>query len=212
MNGLLLKEFFTLKRYILSYVTVLVMFLFISIYMGSISYFQSMTSMSLGMLTLTGMTYDKMFGWDKMVLTLPYKRNKIVLSKYICCVMVSALSLIFSTVVGMTVSMFVPISEETITDVILMAIILFGLLVLAYAIILPLVYKLGVEKARYFMILSIMVPVFVFLSIYEYVPETLKIFIETHFAITGIMFLGLVAICYIISYRISVAIYKSKEF
>lgn len=212
MNGLLLKEFFTLKRYILSYVTVLVMFLFISIYMGSISYFQSMTSMSLGMLTLTGMTYDKMYGWDKMVLTLPYKRNKIVLSKYICCVMVSALSLIFSTVVGMTVSMFVPISEETITDVILMAIILFGLLVLAYAIILPLVYKLGVEKARYFMILSIMVPVFVFLSIYEYVPETLKIFIETHFAIFGIMFLGLVAICCIISYRISVAIYKSKEF
>ena len=75
MSGLLFKEFYTLKRYIVSYGAVLVMFAFISVYMKSAAYLQAMLATSLGMLTFTGMTYDKMYGWDKMVLTMPVCRG-----------------------------------------------------------------------------------------------------------------------------------------
>ncbi|MEE1242517.1 MAG: ABC-2 transporter permease [Frisingicoccus sp.] len=211
MSGLLFKEFYTLKRYIVSYGAVLVMFVFISVYMKSAAYLQAMLAMSLGMLTFTGMTYDKMYGWDKMVLTMPVSRGTVVRSKYITSVLVAGASLAVSTLIGIVMMQFVPM-EDGLAEMGVTAMVLFGVLMFAYAIILPLIYKFGVEKARIFMVAAIMVPIIILVSVAKYIPAQIVQYLDEHFLFSSIIFIAAAFICYVISYFISVRIYSQKEY
>lgn len=87
MSGLLVKEYYTLRRYFKQYILLYIFFGVISIYMESLIYFQAMVTMSMSMLIFTGMSYDAMAGWDKFVMTMPVSRKEVVLSKYVSCVM-----------------------------------------------------------------------------------------------------------------------------
>ena len=173
MNGLLLKEYHTLKRYIMSYGFAFLLFLVLSIYMRSAVYLQSMLTMSLGMLAFTGMTYDKMYGWEKLVLTMPVKRSSVVASKYIASVIMAVIALVISTGIGMMMTQIIPSVEESLEEMAVLGIILFGVIMFVYAIVLPLIYKLGVERARVYMVAVVMIPFFLFLSLAEYGPMTL---------------------------------------
>lgn len=212
MTGLLSKEFYTLKRYALSYGAALVMFLMLSIMMGSAMYLQSMLTMSLGMLTLTGMTYDKMYGWDKLVLTMPVKRSQIVLSKYIANIIMGIVALTLSTGIGVVVVHFFKMEEESSEILLITAVLLLAVLLLVYAIILPLIYKMGVERARIFMVMVVMVPVLFISLIVDYIPESWILFIGEHVVLSGSLFVGAAVLCYVVSYFVSVKIYKAKEF
>ena len=212
MIGLLYKEFYTLKRYIRSYSVVFVVFLLASISMKSPVYLQSMLAMCLGMLVLTGMSYDKAYGWDRMVQTLPVKRESIVLSKYVTSVLLNVFSLVFSTVVGMIISTFVPMGEDALSQMLFMAATLMSILMLGYAVIFPIIYKFGVERARIVMAAVFIIPVLLIMNLLEDVSTELLGWIEENVVVSGILFFGLSLLCYIVSYFISVKIYKSKEF
>ena len=213
MTGLLYKEFYTLKRYLKQYSTILIMFTLISVYMKSVIYLQSMLSMSLGMLTFTGITYDKMYGWDKLALTMPVSRSGIVLSKYIMSALVSATALIVSSVIGIVIKQFVPV-EEGIEDILMVAVVLFGALLLIYAVILPIIYKFGVEKARIMMFGIIAIPIVLITILVRYIPEPTQFieFINSHVVLTGLIYLVICILIDVISYFISVHIYNQKEF
>ena len=212
MTGLLYKEFYTLKRYLKQYSTILIMFALISVYMKSVIYLQSMLSMSLGMLTFTGITYDKMYGWDKLALTMPVSRSGIVLSKYIMSALVSASALIVSSVIGIVIKQFVPV-EEGMSDILMVAV-LFGALLLIYAVILPIIYKFGVEKARIMMFGVIAIPIVFITIIVRYIPVPTGFieFINSHVVLTGLIYLLICILIDVISYYISVHIYNQKEF
>ena len=213
MTGLLYKEFYTLKRYLKQYITILIMFTLISVYMKSVIYLQSMLSMSLGMLTFTGITYDKMYGWDKLALTMPVSRSGIVLSKYIMSALVSASALIVSSVIGIVIKQFVPV-EEGMSDILMVAVVLFGALLLIYAVILPIIYKFGVEKARIMMFGVIAIPIVFITIIVRYIPVPTGFieFINSHVVLTGLIYLLICILIDVISYFISVHIYNQKEF
>lgn len=213
MTGLLYKEFYTLKRCLKQYSTILIMFALISVYMKSVVYLQSMLTMSLGMLTFTGITYDKMYGWDKLALTMPVSRSGIVLSKYIMSALVSATALIVSSVIGIVIKQFVPV-EEGIADILMVAVVLFGALLLIYAVILPIIYKFGVEKARIMMFGIIAIPIVLITILVRYIPEPTQFieFINSHVVLTGLIYLVICILIDVISYFISVHIYNQKEF
>ena len=212
MVGLLYKEFYTLKRYLRSYSVVFFVFLLESISMKSPMYLQSMLSMCLGMLVLTGMSYDKSYGWDRMVQTLPVKRESIVLSKYVSSVILNIFSLVVSTIVGIIISMFIPMGADVLSELCFMAVMLLSILMLAYALIFPIIYKVGVERARIVMAAVFIIPVLLVMNLFEDVSPDLLLWIEEHFVISGILFIAFSLICYIVSYFISVKIYKNKEF
>lgn len=212
MVGLLYKEFYTLKRYIRSYSVVFIVFLLASISMKSPIYLQSMLAMCLGMLVLTGMSYDKSYGWDRMVQTLPVKRESIVLSKYVTSVLLNVFSLVFSTAVGTIVSIFIPMGEDVFKEMLFMAATLLSLLMFGYAIIFPIIYKFGVERARIVMAAVFIIPVLFVMNLLEDVPMDLLGWIEEHIVLSGMIFFILSLISYIVSYCLSVKIYKNKEF
>ena len=169
--------------------------------------------MSLGMLTFTGITYDKMYGWDKLALTMPVSRSGIVLSKYIMSALVSASALIVSSVIGIVIKQFVPV-EEGMSDILMVAVVLFGALLLIYAVILPIIYKFGVEKARIMMFGVIAIPIVFITIIVRYIPVPTGFieFINSHVVLTGLIYLLICILIDVISYFISVHIYNQKEF
>ncbi|MBQ2288127.1 MAG: ABC-2 transporter permease [Lachnospiraceae bacterium] len=212
MIGLLYKEFYTLRRYITSYATALVMFIVLSVLMKSAVYLQSMLAMSLGMLTLTGMSYDKMYGWDKMVLTMPLKRSQIVLSKYIANAVMGIVSMVISSGLGIVLLSIIPMEEDSLGIMVITGVLLFAVLLIIYAVILPLMYKFGVERTRIYMAGVVVLILVGLTTVMEYVPDTFFGYLEDHVVMSGAAFVSFACVCYILSYFISVGIYQKKEF
>ena len=212
MSGLLVKEFYTLRRYLKQYVILFIFFAVLSVYMDSAIYFQAMATMSMCMLVFTGMSYDAAAEWDKYVLTMPISRRDVVRSKYIECIICGISAIILGVLFSIIIDNIHPMVEIGFMLTAIMAAVLLCLILVFYSILLPLIYKLGVEKARILMVAVIMVPIFLILGTAEYLPETVLSFIEQHANLFAAVGVAVCILMYIISYCISVGIFSKKEF
>lgn len=151
MKGLLLKDIYNLRKIGKQYLLILLFFTCYCFFLKNPSFFPMMTVMSFSMLVLTSMGYDEVAGFDKYVLTLPLNREDLVRTKYLLLVLL----LIFSFVLGMLgstlIGLFMQGETEPILDQMLSVAPVVVIFLLVYATILPLVFKLGVEKARMMM-------------------------------------------------------------
>lgn len=212
MSGLLVKEYYTLRRYIKQYILLFIFFGALSVYMDSVIYFQAMVTMSMCMLVFTGMSYDSTAGWDKYVMTMPVSRKDVVRSKYIICVIYAAIAIVVSGIFSIIINRIYPMEDVGLMLMTIMAMTLLCLIFIIYSILLPMIFKLGVEKTRILMIAVIMIPVFAILGTAEYMPESVLDFIEQHAAIFGAAGVIMSVLIYCISYFISVGIFSKKEF
>lgn len=212
MGGLLVKEYYTLRRYLKQYIVLFIFFGVLSIYLDSAIYFQAMVTMSMCMLVFTGMSYDAAAGWDKFVLTMPVSRKDVVLSKYVSCVIYAASAIVVSTIFSIFINNIHPMEDVGLGLMLTVAATLFCLIFIIYSILLPMIFKLGVEKTRILMIAVIMIPVFAILGTAEYMPEYVLDFIEQHAVIFGAAGVIMSVLIYCISYFISVGIFSKKEF
>ena len=211
MTGLLYKEFYTLRRYLNSYVAAFVMFIVLSAIMESGFYLQSMLAMSLGMLSLTGMSYDKMYGWDKMVLIMPLKRSQIVLSKYIANAVMGIVALVLSTGFGILISRLFKMNDAP-ADMCVTGAVIFVVLMIIYSVLFPLIYKFGVEQTRIYMAGVVALMLIGFITLIDKLPKSMMLFIEEHIVMCGVTFFCFGCFCYLISYIVSVKIYEKKEY
>lgn len=212
MSGLLVKEYYTLRRYLKQYILLFIFFGVLSVYLDSAIYFQAMVTMSMCMLVFTGMSYDSTAGWDKYVMTMPVSRKDVVLSKYVSCVIYAASAIVVSTVFSIIINRIHPMEDGGLMLMSTVAATLLCLIFIIYSILLPMIFKLGVEKTRILMIAVIMIPVFAILGTAEYMPESVLDFIEQHAAIFGAAGVIMSVLIYSISYFISMSIFSKKEF
>lgn len=212
MSGLLVKEYYILRRYMKQYVILFIFFGVLSVYQDSAVYFQAMVTMSMCMLVFTGMSYDATAGWDKFVMTMPVSRKDVVRSKYISCVTYAVGAVVLGTLFSIVIGAIHPMGDSDPILTVIMAATLLCLTFVIYSILIPLIYKLGVEKARILMVAVIMIPIFAILGGSEYLPETALDFIEQHTNLIAAVGVVLCILMYIISYYISVGIFSKKEF
>lgn len=212
MSGLLVKEYYTLRRYLKQYILLFIFFGVVSVYLDSAIYFQAMVTMSMCMLVFTGMSYDAVAGWDKFVMTMPVSRKDVVLSKYASCVIYAVGAIAVSTIFSVIINSIHPMENSSLILMAAMAATLLCLIFIIYSILLPMIFKLGVEKTRILMIAVIMIPVFLILGAADYLPETVSNFIEQHAAIFGAAGVIMSVLIYFVSYFISVSIFGKKEF
>ena len=212
MSGLLVKEYYILRRYMKQYVILFIFFGVLSVYQDSAVYFQAMVTMSMCMLVFTGMSYDATAGWDKFVMTMPVSRKDVVRSKYISCVTYAVGAVVLGTLFSIVIGGIHPMGDSNPILTVIMAATLLCLTFVIYSILIPLIYKLGVEKARILMVAVIMIPIFAILGGSEYLPETALDFIEQHTNLIAAVGVVLCILMYIISYYISVGIFSKKEF
>ena len=167
MSGLLAKEYYVLRRYMRQYVFLFIFFGALSIYMNSVTYFQAMVTMSMSMLIFTGMSYDAASGWDRFVLTMPVSRKDVVRSKYVSCLIYAVIAIGASTLCSIIINTIYPMEDGVLMVLGIVAVTLLCLIFIIYSILLPMIFKLGVEKSRILMIAVIMIPIFIMLGAAE---------------------------------------------
>lgn len=155
MMGLLLKDVLNLKKYLRQLLIVSVIMIIFYMQLGSISFIYFMLAMMFSMVVITTISYDELAKWDKYALTMPLSRRDIVTSKF--------LFLLLANVTGLVISFVISIVDyylngTNIKESSLLYICAFLIGIVWFSIILPIIFKLGVERARLFMILIFFIP------------------------------------------------------
>ncbi len=156
MTGLIVKDFLVSKRYMRTIFLLLAFYALFSFAMGSSSFILFMTPLFFTMMTITSFAYDNAAKWNTYALTMPVTRGDLVFSKYI----VSALYALSGCVLALVVSAVVDlVSGRPLTGELGMMVLgALGASLTIISIVLPLIFKFGVEKARMMMVAVFVIP------------------------------------------------------
>lgn len=153
MKGLLIKDIYILREYCKSIIFIMLIYLFVIIFADSKAGIgvDGFVAAYIPALAITTLSVDERNGWLNAVDSLPVKRSDVVLSKYIITIMISVIcALIFALVRGIKAG-FPAAAELFFMNA--------GIGMLANAIELPAIFKLGVDKSRYINVFVIMIVV-----------------------------------------------------
>ena len=148
MKGLLLKDIYNLRKVGKQYLLILGFFTIYCFFLKNPSFFPMMTVMSFSMLVLSSMGYDEAAGFDKYALTLPVNREDLVRTKYLLLLLLLAAGFVVGMAGNVLINLFMPGVKDPFLEQIVSSTAVTIVFLLVYATLLPLVFKLGVEKAR----------------------------------------------------------------
>lgn len=203
MRALILKDLLCLRQQAKSVGLVLLVWLVLSVATSNGQFFCALGVVYIIMLPMMTLNFDERSKWDSRALTMPVTRTQLVLSRY-------ATSLLAGLVLcglGAVVIAVVDGPEKAANSV---GFFLLGVLMLAVA--MPLMLKLGVDKARILVALCYLVP---FLGLL--LAEKLGVDVEEALASlsgpnTALIAAATVLAALALSVLASLSIYRHKEF
>lgn len=152
MKGLLIKEFLGMRRYFKTLGLMLGLYVVICIFTKSTAVLAALGGFLAMICTLSAFSYDNYNHWDEFALSLPLTRKDLVQSKYLFMVIISLVAAVIVGLCSLVIGLIsgIPMNE-------IMAGALGGLLasLLLGGLVIPLVYIFGVEKARYALIIVV---------------------------------------------------------
>ena len=207
MKGLLLKELFMLRKSWFAITILTVTFAVVGIFSGEtgmlliVPLFMSVWSVSF-------MNMDEISKWQQYSLALPYGRRKIVSSKYLMILILNTLSIVF-IIIAYLIS--IALGKNGFSADLLLTLILLSLIMgIVYpSLLLPLVYKLNTEKGR--MVLMIINGIVGGASV---AFMQTSVFGDIFGNISGFLpfiIIAVVAVLYMLSWQLSVRIYKKRD-
>lgn len=208
MTGLLMKDLLNLKRTLLGMLGLMAIYgVVFSALMGDASSFlSSMLTVIFITVTVSSFSYDALVRWDRYALSLPVSRQDLVASKYLLAVVLAAVGAIAAFAMGVIMGLFH--HDLVLEELGLSTVISVGGGLLIVAILLPLIFKFGVEKSRLMLIGVVLIPlglVYLLKWLQIPLPDFSILMTQAWLApLAGLLFLGL-------SYFISVAIFQRKE-
>lgn len=216
MKGLIIKDILNLRNYMKQLILVFIFFVAYGIFLKNGVFVGSMITLMLSMQVITTMSYDEYAKWDKYALTMNVNRKDIVLSKYVFFIM----SIIIGIVVGIISSSLINIISDSnigIDEILVTSIMVPCVFAILFCIIIPIVFKVGVEKARVVMMAIFFTPTILGFIIFKMaekanipMPDEATLDMIFKFGLIGLIVLTVVFI--FISYKISLSIYNKKEF
>ncbi|OMK35564.1 hypothetical protein BER30_002232 [Clostridioides difficile] len=148
MKGLILKDLLNLKGNIKFILLFIIMFGFMSsLGDGNVNNFIGVIIVLCTTMIVSTFSYDDLNKWDSYVLTMPINRNDIVLSKYLTMLIFSFIGVLVSLIVSVTIGYFkntLILNETLLINALILSIsVCFGSLIL------PLIYKFGIERGSF---------------------------------------------------------------
>ena len=203
MKGLIIKDILNLKKQAKLVAMVTVFYLFFSVVTENNSMFGAMVLVLFAMMPITAISYDERANWDKYALTMPVSRTHMVLSKYVLGLILSVFALILNLIAQ--IALGTEMNMENITTVS----VIFAISIIFISLLLPIMFKLGVEKGRMMMFMVLMLPTLIIIMFSKLVdsPPTEEMMLKALYLLPFIT-----VIFYISSIFISINIYKKKEF
>lgn len=209
MLGLLIKDFMAIRRQGKIMLFLLAFYLILGLTANNNDFVGTMVLVICMLQPITTIAYDEKANWDKYALSLPVSRQAIVLSKYLFGIILSLLSialLIAFTALSASLSPEINFIKEILVAVAKGA---SGLILLA--IILPILFKFGVEKGRLIMMAVFFIPTIIIALAAKFglsLPNPSLEFIKLVLYASPLLIILLLAA----SYAISLRIYRHKEF
>ena len=212
MIGLMRKDFYSMLLYLRQVVIVV---LFIGVF-SAMTKSTSMVGCMLIFLSLnmvqSCLFVDEKNHWDQYALTMPLLRKDVVKARYVILVLIGLAS--FALGIASNVVLCLVFRENSLADSVLTTVTVFLFYMLSYTISIPFAYRLSADKARYVMMGVMVGGAAVIGSVLHLFPElkTLAAPALQMLPAIGAAALVFLAAAFVISYKISVAIYEKKEF
>ncbi len=201
MKGLILKDIINLKQQAKVYLLIIAIWLVIGISSKDGGFFGMLICVFAIFLPITALSYDEKAKWDKYSLTMPVSKKEVVLSKYVLALAVSVVGFMISLVFNIVIS-------KAFAESLSASAVYWGISILIFSIVLPLMYKFGVEKGRMLILIVFLIPALfaVFMSKLN-VSHPSEVFMSSLKFILPIFIL----LALIISVWASIKIYTNKE-
>ena len=207
MKGLLLKDWYMMKKYCRAYLLIAVVFIALSFFSNDNMFFVFYPCLLCGMIPVNLLGYDERSRWMQYSGTLPYTKTQIVSGKYLIGLL-SQITILVATGVAQAAKMLIAHNFELGDFAVLMLLMLI-VSTLTSSICLPFVFKLGVEKGRtaYYIMIGFVCGASVLASSIlrgQLVSEIQPNLILALVAVAGI---GI----YILSWYLSIVFFKKRE-
>jgi len=204
MSGLMMKDLFNLRPMAKTLILMFFIFGIIFIPMGNVMTVYFLLMIFAALLPMTSLTMDDLAKWDRYALTMPVTRKDIVTSKYLLMIIFFCVSIVISGIIAGFSYYLMPQNATP-----LWFIILVGSLGLFYgALLFPLLYKFGSEKARYMMFVLMAVIGILLVGWFALFGESVTGNLLIYILITAAVSVA----AFIASYFVSVRLYEKKEF
>ena len=156
MTGLIWKDFLVMRKSLKSYLLIMVLYVVLA-YLDVLNYGFIITfiQVMLMVLPISAFSYDELAKWDRYAIALPLGRGKVVGARYLFVLTLTAIT----AAIGLfgTASLALVREAEPVEMLLTLEVsTTIGLLV--PAILLPLCYKLGAERARPYLYAIIFIP------------------------------------------------------
>lgn len=211
MKGLIIKDLIALKKQVKIFLILAAFYIVFSIVTKNTGMFGAMVILLCVMMPITTMSFDEHYKWDRYALSLPISRKTVVISKYVLGILLDLAAIVIvaptSIVIGSVVG------KMEINESLVASLAIGGVALLFLSIILPIIFKFGVEKGRMLMMTIFFVPAILVMLISSLgiaLPNKLmleKLTIYLPFVLP-VMVIGVL----LISIYISIGIYTRKEF
>lgn len=207
MKGLILKDIYALRKQGKILLLLLVFYFFYSIMTKNVSMLSAMVAMLCAITPITTLSYDELCKWDRYALSMPVSRKMIVLSKYIFGMLLVLIGMIIVAPISAGIVTYT--GEMNIKTALLILLAISGIGIVFFSLIMPLLFKFGVEKGRMLMFLIFFIPM-----AGVYVVKTLKLQIPSTQTLSLLARLSpfFVLAIFVVSVLLSIRIYEKKEF
>ena len=207
MKGLLLKDWYMMKKYCRAYLVIAVVFIAVSLVNTDNMFFLFYPCMFCGMIPDNLLAYDERSRWMQYSGTLPYTRAQIVSAKYLIGLLTQVVILVL-TGIAQGVKMAVS-GTFVLSDFMVLILLLLTVSTLTSSISLPFFFKFGVEKGRtaYYAMIGFVCGASVLAS--SLLNAQTEMEIQPNLLLEV---LPLIGICvYALSWYLSIVFYKKRE-
>ena len=218
MLGLLLKDFFTLKKYVKTLLGILLVYAVWSYIIGDASFLSSFTVIIFSMVTITSIAYDEQCHWNQYALTMPFPKTTHVLEKYVLGVLLCILGTLLSLAGSIFISALNHTLTEDMTMLLVISFLMFAIGLFFISVYLPLVFHFGPEKSRLVIMVVFLAPTILLSLLSKATPESLEALSEALSVLeikplfSLICVFVFVLLVMVISLFTSFHIFKRKEF
>lgn len=213
MKGLIIKDLCSISNYKKQYALILAFMSVWSIFSKSFSFLAMYSILLGGMMVLSVMSMDEAVHFNRYALTMPISVKTLVKEKYVLvCICIGAGSLL--ALIVEAIAMSTPWYEGTAEWIMINCLSSFFLI--AYTITLPIIFKYGVEKARYaYMAVMLVMGAVIGISVYLTRNTTVMLFDGVPHLVDNLLLTGglwiIDAIVLVISYQVSLKAVRNKE-
>lgn len=218
MKALLYADLLNVRQLAKTMAALFLFFTIVAFASHSIEFLSMALVMVAIMLPINLMSYDKAYGWEQLALSLPVVRRGMVYSKYLASLLFLAATLVLTLLASVLLAPL--LGGESVFIIVGVLLFCAGASLFIIGIMLPVLYKFGVEKGRYAIMAIVWIPILtMFLAKNFGFDNPLKELFaassqlsDSQLLLFALVVLAASLVWYAASLLLSVSIYRKKEF